>query len=120
MRVRVSEGPLGVIERVRQSQAALVRDFAQVAADTASDDFVGLANLIITQVDSNEVLDPSSCDPASWDPYKLQCVPIITDSITNYFIPDYFDRAMNVVKFHEEISDWCMGAVGSAVMFVAE
>jgi hypothetical protein len=38
--------------------------------------------------------------------------------MTTYFLPDYIDRAFNAMIEDGELTEWCMGAVGSAVRFV--
>lgn len=99
-------------------QRETVTALAQEAMSTTDEDFGGLADMILSLVPDDEVIwEPALCDPATWTPHRLQCVPVITESITNYMFPDMLDRALNVLVKDDEITEWSMGAVGSAVVF---
>ncbi|MBW1881648.1 MAG: hypothetical protein JRJ84_25090 [Deltaproteobacteria bacterium] len=64
--------------------------------------------------------DAQTCDPEDWDPWMLQCLPADAEGLASYYLPDWLDRAVNVTTVDYEVTDWCMGAVGSAVRFVSE
>ena len=101
-------------------EADYVREVAVKAAATGDEDFAGLANLAVDAIDFDVLLDASLCDPAAWQPDMLQCLPEDDLGTGSFYVPDRFDRAFNVVVENGEITDWCMGALGSAVRFVAE
>ena len=68
-------------------------------------------------VDNNVLLDGSRCDPEAWDPELFQCVPLVEKGFGTFFIPDYLDRAMNVVAHAGQPTEYCMGAIASALVF---
>jgi hypothetical protein len=47
----------------------------------------------------------------------LQCIPADQKSIATYYVPDWLSRVLNAVMEEGHPSDWCMGAVASAVLF---
>ncbi len=99
--------------------AALVPEMALAALATGSEDYDSLIELFWDILDFSVVLAPQDCDPANWDPTKMQCSPVDVTGIATYYVPDWVDRALNAVMEEGEPSAWCMGAVGSAVRFVA-
>jgi hypothetical protein len=101
-------------------QATQVRDVARKVMASGEEDYTGLADLVVSMVDPVVFFDGSQCDPKDWDPQGLQCIPADADGIATYFVPDWLDRAINVVIDDGDITDWSMGAIGSAVRFVAE
>ena len=101
-------------------EAALVEEIAQEAAAMDEEDFVGLGTLATRIVDTDVLFDATLCDPEDWLPHQLQCMPADADGWGTFFVPDLYDRAFNVVTEGDQITDWCMGALGSAVMFVGE
>jgi hypothetical protein len=104
----------GLTDDQRETVTAL----AQEAVSTSDEDFGRLGDMIISLVPDDEVIwEPELCDPSTWAPDRLQCVPIPTESITNYMFPDMLDRALNVLVEDDAITEWSMGAVGSAVVF---
>lgn len=62
-------------------------------------------------------LDPARCGPGGWSPGQLLCLPKDTRGVT-VLVPDIYDRALNVITSEDTITEWAMGAIGSAVMFV--
>jgi len=62
-------------------------------------------------------LDPALCGPVGWSPGQLLCLPEDTRGVT-LLVPDIYDRALNVITAEDAITEWTMGAIGSAVMFV--
>lgn len=79
-----------------------------------------LLPLVLTLVDPPELFfDAFLCDPAAWRPDMLQCIPVDPASGVNFFVPDRFDRALNVVVVDGQATEWTMGAVGSPLRFVA-
>jgi hypothetical protein len=101
-------------------QAAQVRDIARKVMETGEEDYAGLADMVVAMVDPVVFMDGAQCDRKTWKPDELQCIPADADGIATYFIPDHLDRAINVVIDDGDITDWAMGAIGSAVRFVPE
>ncbi len=63
-------------------------------------------------------LDPALCDPETWEPDALQCVPVAGEGMGSVFIPDLLDRPLHAHVVDGQLSEWCMAAVGSAIRFV--
>ncbi|HUU02652.1 MAG TPA: CehA/McbA family metallohydrolase [Myxococcota bacterium] len=101
-------------------QAEQVRELAVNAVATADEDFTGLATMALDVIDLDIFFDASLCEPKDWEPNQMQCMPQDLDGSGSFFVPDWIDRPLNVVVEDDLITDWCMGAVGSAVRFVAE
>ncbi len=99
-------------------QALRIYTLAEEVRKTNGEDFIGLAEIFADLVDGEVLLDGSRCDPADWKPEMMQCNPVDSESLATFYVPDYLDRALNVVSENGQISDWCMGAVGSAIRFV--
>jgi hypothetical protein len=64
--------------------------------------------------------DPTLCDPADWEPDGLQCVPVEGEGMGSVFIPDLLDRALHAHVEADQVTDWCMGALGTAVLFTED
>jgi predicted metal-dependent phosphoesterase TrpH len=102
-----------------EAQAEVVRRLAREAAATAEEDFVGLSNLVLELVDNDVLWNGLYCDPQAWLPDRLQCFPPDDQGLASFFLPDLLDRGLNAVTEDGVLSDWCMGAIGSPVRFVA-
>jgi hypothetical protein len=108
-------------EGLTADQRAQVRDAAVAAMETADEDFIQLAQLFVDYIpDPGWLTDARTCDPEDWDPWFLRCIPADAEGLGSFYVPDWLDRALNVTTEDYEVTDWCMGAVGSAVRFVAE
>ncbi len=105
-------------EGTTDEQAGIVRDIAAGAAATGEEDFAGLASLAAAFVDPDVLFDASACDPDDWDPDQLQCFPDDDEGLGSFYVPDLLDRGLNAVLEDGQLTDWCMGAVGSATRFV--
>jgi hypothetical protein len=90
------------------------------AAAESGDDAVDLAMALGPILASEILATPDECDPEDWVADKPQCVTADQESLTTYFIPDMLDRALNAWTEDSVLTDWSMGAVGSAVLFVEE
>jgi hypothetical protein len=101
-------------------RAAEVREFAAKVAATGSEDFAGLADLVLDYIDTEVLFDSSLCDPRDWEADRPQCRPEDPDGLSSYFLPDWMDRIINVTLEDSEITDWSLTAVGSAIRFVEE
>ena len=97
-------------------QAVLVEEMAAVCA-TAGGDVLELAVTLAPVLDVEIVGDPAECDPEEWQPEMLQCVTIIDEGMATFYIPDLLDRAANAYVEDGAVTDWCMGAIASAVLF---
>ncbi|MBW2256438.1 MAG: PHP domain-containing protein [Deltaproteobacteria bacterium] len=108
-------------EGLTPEQEERVHDVAVAAVEAADEDFFRLAQVFVDYIPDPEVLtDAQTCDPEDWDPWMLQCLPADAEGLASYYLPDWLDRAVNVTTVDYEVTDWCMGAVGSAVRFVSE
>lgn len=109
-----------LIDGLTPEQEELVRTVAVEAAATNADEFVGMAQLFMELGDYDILLEPELCDPATWQPDRLQCMTADQKQMATFYVPEMLDRAMNAITEDDLVTDWCMGAVGSAVMFVEE
>ncbi len=99
-----------------QEQATLIEEMAAVSA-TAGGDVLELATTLAPVLDVELVGDPGACDPEEWQPEMLQCVTIIDEGMATFYIPDLLDRAANAYVEDGAVTEWCVGAIASAVMF---
>ena len=104
-----------------EEEADLVREAAVGAAATGEGRYAPLAKLVLKLVDPFALLfNGSLCDPETWNPDILQCMPPDNNRMATFFVPDRYDRALNVLTENGLPTDWSMGAVASAVLFVSE
>jgi len=106
----------GMSEEMKQTVDELAQKAVQMTGE------VSIATLFINYVDIDQILNPEECDSADWDPMMLQCLPLAFNDTptTTFFVPDFLERALNAVRETEGPSQWCLGAIGSAVRFVAQ
>jgi len=77
--------------------------------------------LFADRITDTEVLtNGSQCDPEDWEAALVQCALPDDEGLGTFFLPDWVNRSINVTTENGEITEWCMGAVGSAVRFVEE
>lgn len=100
-----------------EADGEVIRDLATAAA-TAGEDYVDIALAVGPYLDLEILGDPTRCDPEDWSEETLQCVLADMDGMATFYVPDRLDRAMNAWVEDGAVTDWCMGAVGSAVLFV--
>ncbi len=103
---------------VTPDQEALILDLAEtfrVGGAEPSEIATTLAPLL---GDIDALGDPSLCDPETWVEDALQCVPVEGEGLGSVFIPDLLDRPLHAHVVDDQVSEWCMGAVGTAVRFV--
>ncbi len=100
-----------------EAQADAVRRIAEAAAATGEEDFAGLATMAAEFVDAEVLVNGAECDPADWDPEMMQCFPADASGLGSFYVPDLLDRGLNAWREDGQITDWCLGAVGSAVLF---
>jgi hypothetical protein len=101
-------------------QAASVLALAEASASTGAEDFLGLANILGALANPDVIFNASRCDATLWDPAMLQCFPPDDEALGSFFVPEHLDRALNVITDQGAVGEWSMGAVASAVMFVAD
>lgn len=101
------------------TEAEQVRTLATTVAGTDGEDFIGLVSIFGELADTEVLFDGSNCDADDWMPAMLQCLPPDQEGLGSFFVPDRFDRALNVYVEDGLVTDWCMGAVGSATRFVS-
>ncbi|MBM4354227.1 MAG: hypothetical protein FJ109_10605 [Deltaproteobacteria bacterium] len=106
-----------VAEGLPKDKAKLLPKIAKAALQTGAEDYDALIEVFWDFMDFDTVLAPQDCDPAKWDPYKLQCMPPDATGIASYHVPDWVSRGLNVLIEDGEPTDWCVGAVGSATVF---
>ena len=104
---------------ITEDQRQTVLDTAAIAAESG-DDAMDIATSVVQLLDTDLLASPDDCDPEDWQPDMLQCSLADMDGLTSFFVPDMLDRAMNAWIEDGELTDWCMGAVASAVLFVEE
>jgi hypothetical protein len=104
---------------ITAEQQQVVLDTAAIAAESG-DDAMDIATSVVQLLDPDLLANPDDCDPDDWEPDMLQCSLADTDGLSSFYVPDMLDRAMNAWIEGGELTDWCMGAVGSAVLFVEE
>ncbi len=98
-------------------QADVVRTLALRSAATAEEDFTGLAEVFLELVDQDVLWNGLYCDPVLWQADKLQCFPPDDEGLASFFVPDLLDRGLNAVSENGGLTDWCMGAIGSPILF---
>ena len=79
-----------------------------------------LAGVVLENFELEGFLEPTECDPARWRPDQPQCAPVDQIGFGTMFLPDPIDRPFHVVVEDGAPTDWCMGAVASAVLFTAD
>ncbi len=99
------------------AQEALVYEFAETFRTAGAEPAEIAATLAPLLTDLDALGDPSLCDPEGWEPDGLQCVPVEGEGMGSVFIPDLLDRALHAHVEDGQVSDWCMGALGTAVRF---
>lgn len=109
-----------VPEGLSDEQRAMVLEVAADAAASTGGEYSTLVDLALKYVDFDLLIDPLLCDPEAWEEDRPQCMTADKDEMATFYMPDTMDRGLNVVVENEAITDWCMGAVGSAVMFVEQ
>ena len=94
-----------------------VEKTVKLAMQASEEDYGKFVEVFMDHLDASTLLAPEECDPAAWDPDMLQCIPADQKSIATYYVPDWLSRVLNAVMEEGHPSDWCMGAVASAVLF---
>ena len=108
-----------VPEGLDPTLAAGIPDLAANVALVRDGDYSLLIAALMPYVDSMSFMTPEYCDPAGWDPDITQCMVADNNGMTTIFTPDWIDRVLNVVvQDGLSSTEWTMGAVGSAVLFV--
>ncbi len=102
-------------------QADMVQELAEGAAATGQQSYGFLLNVALKLVEPLDLLfEAYLCDPKDWNLEIFQCMPPDDNGMATFFVPDHFDRALNVITENGVPTEWSMGALASAVMFVAE
>jgi hypothetical protein len=102
-----------------KDQAKLVPKMVEAALKTGPEDYDALIEVFWDVIDFDVVLAPQDCDPAKWDPNKMQCAPPDAAGIATFYLPDFVGRALNALIENGQATDWCVGAVGTATVFEA-
>jgi len=97
--------------------AARVPELADLAVTAGVDDYDGLVNIFWDFMDLSVLLSPEECDPSLWDPEKLQCMAADAHGLATYYVPDWLSRVMYAWTVDDQLTDWCVGAVASAIVF---
>ena len=100
-------------------QGDAIREMA-LAAATSGEDYAEIAEAMGPALDVSLLGDPAACDPEDWESMMLQCVTVVDEGLATFFVPDLLDRAMHAYTEDGTITDWTMGAIGSAVRFTAD
>lgn len=107
-----------VPEGLPAEQAGEIKDLAKAASGFTEEDVSPLIEALWKYMDPQVTLTPAKCDPATWKPLHLQCMPVDNNGLATFFFPEWINRALNVQMENEAPTDWTLGAIGSAVMFV--
>ncbi len=99
-----------------EEDQAMVLQMAEGAA-ASSDDVGELITVLAPILDIELFDDPTGCDPDDWQPNRMQCALADQVGMGSFFVPDMLDRAMHVIVEDDQMTDWCMGAIGSAILF---
>ena len=65
-------------------------------------------------VDTSTLGEPASCDPATWAPGRLACMPADDQPLGSYYIPTSLQPWFSVEYLDREPTGYAMGAVTSA------
>lgn len=104
---------------ITEEQQQTVLSAATMAAESG-DDAINIATAVAPLLDTDLLASPDDCDPEDWQPDMMQCSLADMEGLASFFIPDMLDRSMNAWLEDGQVTEWCMGAVGSAVLFVEE
>ncbi len=99
--------------------AAQAQTVAGKASQYSDENYAPIIEALLPYMDTDVVLAPEMCDPADWIASDLQCMTADDNGMATFFLPDWIDRILNGVVEGGQASSWSMGAVGSAVRFVA-
>ncbi len=77
---------------------------------------VVMAGALAPLLDINILLDPTLCDPAAWDPWMGQCMPVDQGTLATFYLPDRIERLVQIVFEDGAATDWAMGAISSAFL----
>ena len=82
----------------------------------SGDPLVVLAEVLLRFIVDNSTLMPHTCDPAAWEPWTAQCMPVDKDPLGTFHIPDGLARLIHVWFEGGEATEFCMGALTSAFL----
>ncbi len=89
----------------------------QMKTPMAADALVALALKVLPPfINSQELIQPSLCDPSAWQPWKLQCMPADKSALGSFYIPDGINRLLNIFYEGGKATDRCMGAISAAFL----
>ena len=89
---------------------------ASLSEPVSGNALVVLAEVMLRFIVDNATLMPHTCDPAAWEPWTAQCMPIDDDPLGTFHIPDDLARLIHVWFEGGEATEFCMGAVSSAFL----
>ncbi|MGB0588364.1 MAG: CehA/McbA family metallohydrolase [Myxococcota bacterium] len=89
---------------------------ASLSEPVSGNALVVLAEVMLRFIVDNSTLMPHTCDPAAWEPWTAQCMPIDDDPLGTFHIPDDLARLIHVWFEGGEATEFCMGAVSSAFL----
>jgi hypothetical protein len=104
---------------ITEEQQDMVLEVAVLAAEAGAD-AMNVAQAVAPLVDIELMANPEDCDPDDWEASALQCILADQEGLATFFVPDMLDRAMNAWMEDGVATEWTMGAVASAVLFVEE
>lgn len=96
--------------------AAKIPAMIEALGEFSEEDYTPLVGALIDYIDLDVLFFPWDCNPATWNPEHLQCLPVDDYGMATYFFPDWINAVINVLIEDGAPTDWAMGAVGSAVM----
>ena len=89
---------------------------ATLSEPVSGNALVVLAEVVLRFIVDNSTLMPHTCDPAAWEPWTAQCMPIDDDPLGTFYIPDGLARLIHVWFEGGEATEFCMGAISSAFL----
>ena len=92
---------------------------ARMASEFTESNYAPIIEALLDYLDLAVVVAPEDCDPRDWIATNAQCLPADTNGLATFFLPDWIDRAFNGLTEGGQSTGWSMGALGSAVRFVA-
>ena len=87
-----------------------------VGGDTRGEWVQQLAPALLPLVDGDLMAGQGKCDPSTWKPWRLWCMPADTTRLATFYIPPLLNRLMQAWEEDDAPTDWAMGALTSAFM----
>ena len=87
-----------------------------VGGETRGEWVQQLAPALLPLVDGDLMAGKGNCDPSTWKPWRLWCMPADTTRLATFYIPPLLNRLMQAFEQDDAPTDWAMGALTSAFL----